>query len=495
MEIDRLKRMGKWATIDKTELVEKIPNVHVVLIQDRKLSFHSPQLSAAQFEEILKPFLTHDLLYPREDEYRLTCSIFAPISDALLRANVDASDVDLCLLVGGSSLIPQIQDGISKFFPHAEVLKFSIRDDVQTAVARGAAIHAMGLALYGRSPIQSVCHDDICFKTQSGPVVLIPRGQVLPFPPDDNARRGGFAVPETDSDGKVQIRIEIVAGGEQRPLFTEIWDVPGPVRKGEALWLAYRYDENQVLHLSMGRGESDSQGSFAAQIENPLTHVVNPNETRMRIDEIEEKLRTGQIPREEIGSNLAEVAGLYRQLGQHEKALAYYSRAIQAEGEPSAWILNRMAACANDLGDRHRTEQLYSEAARVDPWSGTFFNWALAKETWGDTRVAMELVDRAIEMELDPAYLVLKARLKQTLGKEGDAQELLEQARKKFDPISSLDTFGLSWLLTLARMRNEDHLVQRANELLAQLRSDTARRVVKGGSLPDLDDTSDGKIR
>lgn len=495
MEIDRLMRMGKWATSDKSQVMQKIPIVQEVAVQDRRLTLHRPQLSAAQFEEILKPFLSRDLLYPREDEYRLTCSIFAPISDALLRANLDPREINLCLLAGGSSLIPQVQEAVAQFFCRAKILKFSTRDDTQASVARGAAIHAMGLALYGKAPIQCVCHDDICFKTQSGPVVLIPHGEVLPFPRNEYARRGGFAVPETDERGEAQIRVEIVAGREQRPLFTGIWNIEAPVRKGEALWLTYRYDENQVLHLEMSREGENNQKSFHAYVENPLTHVVNPNETRVKIDEIEEKLRTGQIPREQIGASLAEVAGLYRQLGQNEKALDYYSRAIQAEGEPSSGILNRMATCANDLGDRQRAEQLYAEAARVDPWSGTYFNWSHAKEAWGETRQAFELVNRALEMDFDPAYLVLKARLEQKLRNQPEADSLLEQAREGFGDPESLDLFGLSWLLTLARMVSDDQLIKQVNEIMARKKAENEHRVVRGGCLPDLDGESEGKTR
>jgi tetratricopeptide (TPR) repeat protein len=302
-------------------------------------------------------------------------------------------------------------------------------------------------------------------------------------------------VPETDERGEAQIRVEIVAGREQRPLFTGIWNIEAPVRKGEALWLTYRYDENQVLHLEMSREGKNNQKSFHAYVENPLTHVVNPNETRVKIDEIEEKLRTGQIPREQIGASLAEVAGLYRQLGQNEKALDYYSRAIQAEGEPSSGILNRMATCANDLGDRQRAEQLYAEAARVDPWSGTYFNWSHAKEAWGETRQAFELVNRALEMDFDPAYLVLKARLEQKLRNQPEADSLLEQAREGFGDPESLDLFGLSWLLTLARMVSDDQLIKQVNEIMARKKAENEHRVVRGGCLPDLDGESEGKTR
>jgi tetratricopeptide (TPR) repeat protein len=74
---------------------------------------------------------------------------------------------------------------------------------------------------------------------------------------------------------------------------------------------------------------------------------------------------------------------LYRGLRQYEKALAYYGRSVQLRECPSAMLLNRMAFCARDLGDRERAERFFLEADRQSPWSGTWFNWALAKEQWG----------------------------------------------------------------------------------------------------------------
>ncbi len=70
-------------------------------MDDKEYTVTSPSLSAAKFEELLAPFLDTELLYARETEYRLTCSIFAPIQDALDRAGVDLSDVgSACRLVG-----------------------------------------------------------------------------------------------------------------------------------------------------------------------------------------------------------------------------------------------------------------------------------------------------------------------------------------------------------------------------------------------------------
>jgi molecular chaperone DnaK (HSP70) len=110
-EISRQKSLGLWDPAKAAAVVQRVPGQHVISLGEQKLVLQSPQMTAPEFENILRPFLDTDLPYPREDEYRLTCSIFAPIMDALLRANKEPEEIHLCLLVGGSSLIPQVREG------------------------------------------------------------------------------------------------------------------------------------------------------------------------------------------------------------------------------------------------------------------------------------------------------------------------------------------------------------------------------------------------
>ena len=60
---------------------------------------------------VLAPFVDADCTYPRDTEMNRVSSIFVPVRDALRRARLDAGQVDAVLLVGGSALLPQVQDG------------------------------------------------------------------------------------------------------------------------------------------------------------------------------------------------------------------------------------------------------------------------------------------------------------------------------------------------------------------------------------------------
>jgi hypothetical protein len=455
-------------------------------LKDRTLTLQSPKLSAAEFEQVLAPFFDRDLLLPREDEYRVSCSIFAPLEDAMLRGRIDSTEIDLCLLAGGSCLIPQVADVVGDYFSNARVLSFPTRDDTQTAIAKGAALHALSLALTGKAVFQPVCHDDICFQTSRGPVVLVPRGAELPYPPGGGFRRkDDFKAPrpvEAGTEG--EIRIQIVAGDEQRTLFEEIWQITGPVKRGAPLWLDFRFNENQILDLAMGKAGDDSQ--FERTVQNPLTHVVNPNATKARIEDLEEKLRTRNVTREEMPAQFDELANLYRKLRQYEKALAYYGRELQLLANPPAYLLNRMAFCARDLGDRERAERFFLEADRLEPWSGTWFNWALAKEQWGRPAEALDLVQKAIAMEDDPAYSSLKARLVQKTGDPEGGIRIARDALKRFSPPAAQDDYQLSWFRLAARIAGENSVWQEADAMARKRATHTEWRSQVGGELPDM---------
>src|SRR4029453_11921498 len=133
-EISRLVQFERYTSGDREEIHSKFPGLQECRLRERTLSLQSPKLTAEQFDELLELFLDQDLLYARETEYRLTCSVFAPLQDSLERAGLGPNEIDFCLMVGGSSLIPQVQEAVQRFFKQAKLLTYDDRDSFQTAV-------------------------------------------------------------------------------------------------------------------------------------------------------------------------------------------------------------------------------------------------------------------------------------------------------------------------------------------------------------------------
>jgi hypothetical protein len=449
----------------------------------------SPRLTAAEFEKILGPFVDTDLLYPVEGEYRVSCSIFAPITDALERAALRADDIDFCLLVGGSSLIPQIASAVRGHFSRAKVLTHTDPVDVQTAVAKGAAYHALTLSAFGRGLFQPAAHDDIGIQTSSGLVPLIARGTLLP------ARRGAgasgyeLAVPETTIFQPCRLRVEIVGGqgDKQRSLFSGIWDIPAPVSKGDPVVLKCELDQNQMLSLELRLAHDDGADPFRLTIENPLTHVSNPLRERLKIDEREEALRNREVPTGAIPDTLVDLADGYRELRHREKALEYLRRALRLKGQPDANILLRMGIICGELGDAAREEKFYRESAEVSNSGAALFNLALAQFGREEYRHAAETIAQALKDTRSAPYLVLAGRLAAAEGRTGDRDKLFAEARAGFPRPTAMDDFSLAWAASLGRLLpDEAFFTECDGERRRRQAAGPSPAAVVDGMLPDV---------
>ncbi len=482
-EITRLKRFDRYDEEHAT-LIKKNPGVYPCALRDGTvLRLQSPTLSAVQLDKVLKPFLDEDLLYARETDYHMSCSIFAPLRDALHRAGVESEDVDLCLMVGGSSLVPQIAEAVEGFFGKARFLRFEDLEQTQTAIAQGAAWQALSLGLYGQGIVHPVTSDSINIQTSGGPAELIASGIELPYPSVEGwAENNDLVAPKTGLTESVELRVEL-RDSHEKVLMGKHWTIEPIVNKGDPLRLRYRMDGNQVLHLSLSMAEVSDREEFHATVENPLTNVVNPNAKRDRILELEEKVRTEAMSEEKQRAAVQEIAKLEGELGRRERALYLLSNLNKPD--PDAGILNLMGIISGQMGDYKRQEKFYREAALAAPhWNGPLFNLALSKQSQGELKEAMVVIDEAIAHDPGPHCLVLKATLTEKLKQPGKQRDrLLEIAFAAFGPVATLDDFGLGWYLTGARLARDREREKEANE--ERLRRDRTSGAPAGGVLPD----------
>ena len=209
-EIARLKSFGRYES-ERGKLVQTNPGVYRCTLRDGSIyGLESPTLSAVEFDKVLEPFLDRDLLYLQETDYFMTCSVFAPLQDALDRANLEAQDVDFSLPVGGSALIPQVAQAVERFFCEAKTLHFDDSEQIQTAVAHGAAWQALSLAVHGKGLVRPVTGSSISILSANGPVELIGDGTELPFPADKAwAESNRLVIPKTSLSSAVQLRVEL----------------------------------------------------------------------------------------------------------------------------------------------------------------------------------------------------------------------------------------------------------------------------------------------
>ncbi|MBU1060545.1 MAG: Hsp70 family protein [Proteobacteria bacterium] len=458
-EIRRLRKFNAYDHEKNIDIVKKHPGRHTCRLPDgRELTLDSPSLNGKQFDDLMVSFLDKDLLYARETEYRLTCSIFAPLQDALDRSGLTAEDIDFCLLAGGSSLIPQVEDAVAAFFSEGSLLTYSDYEATQTAVAKGAAYHALSLCLYNRGLVRPISSETLAIRTQSGFVDLVPKGAALPWP-----KKGGYEkcaaleVPTSALIEQQELRVEIVAREDERVLFSGCWKIPPPVNRGDAITLEYRYDENQVLALRMQLTAKPDGTIFEQHLEHPLSNVMNPQHEKLEIDATEEKLRTGQIPKDQVQETMLELADKYADIRQHEKALAYVKQVLRVRNEPDATLLNKMAIYCGEMGDYQREEKLYREAGAASSWGGPWFNLALLQERRGHIEKAYISAGAAVNQESSAPYQVLHARLARKINKD-ESEQLISSALESFGSVQALSDWELGWLITGAKMAGNSSL-------------------------------------
>jgi tetratricopeptide (TPR) repeat protein len=360
--------------------------------------------------------------------------------------------------VGGSSNIPQVVEAVDNYFSKASMLEFSNREMIHTSIALGAAYHALSLALYNKGIVRTVSHDDISIRSKTGLVKLIEKGTVLPYPANGGfAENRSLAVPSTVLKKPLSLKIELNAGDaiDKRLLFKENWLINVPANQGDSLLLKFRYDENQVLDFEMCIDNKPDMKPFSGKIENPITNVVNPNNKRVEIDEMEEDLRTGNYAKDKQLEIMTDLAGKYAELGQNEKAVAYYKKVLIASGRGNPYILNAMGTCYGKIGDFTKEEKVYREAANLTNWNGPLFNLALSQHGRGLDGEALKTINLALKKEQSAPDIVLKAKIESKLGSVDASRENVKKALSEFKPIENQSKWELGWYQSALGMNGD----------------------------------------
>ena len=459
-EISQLHLHGRYEQADKSAIIARQAPTKVT-VSGRDYILANPELSAATWEDLLKPFLDLEMLHARETDYTLALSIFAPLTDALDRARMRPADVNLVLLAGGSSLVPQVQWALEGFFKDSRVLRFPDGTAAQTAIARGAAWTAAWLETFGKPLVVPVVSETIALRVQGGqPIPLVQAGTSIPYPADgDYEMLAGLALPKSFSG---ILRIEVVTLPDEHVVLNLPLRFPTS-EAGEPINFEYRFSSGRSFECAVALRKSPDD-RHEIKHENPLINVSNPGEARVEIERIEEALRDAGGPKARDRETLMRLAELYRELRMVEKACEVLKTASRAMGRPDAWILNRQGMYYDEIGDYNRMESHYAEAARVSGnWAGPLFNWALHCKRHRNFAKALEKIDEGILREPDSGpYYALRARILEGLGQPTAAKEAAEEAMTHFAPVDEQTPWDLGWYEDAARLLGREKDVKAA---------------------------------
>jgi molecular chaperone DnaK (HSP70) len=469
--IELHRRIGHGVGHDELLSTKKtLSSTRQVTIRGRKAHLTRPTLSGDQFEELLAPFLDPDVLAQRDGEYVTRCSIFAPIKGAMRQAGIDPARVTDCIIVGGSSLIPQVADAVRGHMPRAVVYTAKDYDIVKNCVSRGAAYYALALEISGKSPVTATASDSLYITHAKGHVELLSAGQALPYPEGRRfASCDKLGFPNDCNDQTVKVRIELSNAAGGRILYSGVLELPGPVRKGEQFLVDYRVEADQIPRLRVRKAGTPEAQAVEAKIENPLTIVEDPSKAREEIDRLEEDLRTGVIPPADSAANFEKLARLLVSIGHRERALNFYLKLKASQRKPSDLMMINLAFLLRDLGDIKRADSTFREA--IAPADSTLVRFYYANFLWSQGRHAdaKREIDRLLTVEQDGHNFTLSAMIETSLRAKEAAQDAARAAIISFGPAVLLDQYELDWLERAARIAGD-------NTVLADIAEQRKRR-------------------
>jgi molecular chaperone DnaK (HSP70) len=446
-----------------------------VVVADSSYWIDSPVLGFATFQRILSTFIDPEPPPESSDEYVQRGSIFSPIRHALYQARLDAEEIDGIVLAGGSSLIPQVQDALRSRFTNAVLLSCGSGEELQGAIARGAALQALAIAATGKPLLEPVASAAVGVSTNQGWQELVPAGARLPAKSGAPIR---FFAPHDSPRRNVEICIEV--GDGSRISGRSIWALPAPVRMGEALDLTWQLDENQCLVLQLVRREDADTEPFRHHFIAPISHIDQGHVARCRMLEREQAVRDGRVEKSELGAAFTQIAKDAKTLGENEKALHFLSLAIMEQGA-TQYLLNLRGLYRENVGDKEGAEQSYRAAGECD---SALFNMALMQTRENRHDEALASIEQCIEITPSREHTVLKAQILEKLGKPQDARLLYVDAVDGVIDPQDCEDWQLYWLLKAARVTGRNELVS-AIETEQKQRSVRTKQVGRQGALPD----------
>jgi molecular chaperone DnaK len=178
--------------------------------RDRKgkkffLELARPKMSLAEFASAIVPMLSASV---GMDHIK---HVYAPVANALGKADLKPRDIDAVLFIGGTALNPLIRHAIMSRFP--ESTRAIVPRDLQIHVSMGAALHAYALDQRGIDMIAPITPEAIYVLVRGGELEPVIRaGTVVPM-----------AEPSTskmiiDRVGQKIVELPICVGSEDKML-------------------------------------------------------------------------------------------------------------------------------------------------------------------------------------------------------------------------------------------------------------------------------------
>ena len=402
--------------INSTERINFLQTIDFILPK-QVMKFENPSISPKEFTDIMKKFTSETLAFNFQNDLESLKSIFTVINSALVKANIEKGEIDLVLLIGGSSYNPYIQTALYRHFDNSDI---EIPQDLQSHVSNGTAINsfmANGLGV------------DIIKPIVSEPIFIILQNEIKKI-----------VVYEGTEIPCKEISIEDLR--PQRNDQTEI-EIPICVSSKEKILT--------ILKLKNEKGFSttdkitlkcdishDKLITFRAFIQNLeiSTEPLNPfANSALSTEDIAEKqlLKLLYKATKENGGKppldkLKALSQFYVKTERHLKAAETFENVQQLD--PNRRYETSICYHYAEAGRKKLSDNWAEIAYQKNPTSTNAYNLALTKSLQGKTDEYKKLMEEAVTLGSDAAMLTYGEYL--LINEKEKAEELIQKAFDKW---------------------------------------------------------------
>lgn len=378
------------------------------------------ELTLAAFADVMDPFLDPDSAGgARDDEV----SVFQPVKSAISKAELEPTDLDLVLLIGGSSKNPYVQAALAEYFEEYAV-EVEIPRDLRAHVSTGASVNSLVLNGFGTSIVRPITSEPIyaIIQGEDGKTLhpLVEASTEIPSP---TSTIEGLQVGQ---EGQQSVQIPICVGSREKIM--SILEIEAPTNKG--------FEEGTDVHLDvqitedkllLARARAEDQEA-EVEIARPFANKeLTPQERKVReAEKVANNVMAGQGGRASIPA-LLELAETCAEAGDHLRAAEIFEQVQMTD--PTQKLETRICHQFSEAGRHDLAHKWAKKAYERKKSAVNAYNVAVtAKNNEGDLDTYVEYMEEAIDLRgsYTPALVSLGLHLNGKGSERG--QELLEKA-------------------------------------------------------------------
>lgn len=464
LKIDTCKTLSlAWDNIDLDLYEHEFSISTPIEFRTRKGTYtiSKPSMSFDQFQSIMEVFIDRsgDEAYRNNRNERFV-SIFNPVNTALEKAELDSSDIDYVLFIGGSSKNPIIQQAVKEYFPDSEYL---IPRDLQAHVSAGAAVNSLLYNGFNEQVISPINNEPIFLivnkstdstllefysdeddfwgdefeDSDTSIVPIIPAGATIP---SHTVTVSNLRI-STNNQGQIELPICLT---EKSNIIQTLVIPSDGITSEDLITLQVSIDANRTIHATVKVKDI----SKTVTIENAL---YTPTTAKERVEKAEAELskQTTRNKGQTQEDQLYKLYLIYKEEGELLKAAEVAEDLYKHHNRLS---LNNIGLLYSDAGEREKAIHYYKQHLEKNQSATVWFNLACEYQ-YKDSDEYVRCLENSLN--IDPEHGLARYRLLKHQIATSPSDDLRNKLNELFikwqnDYESGNYSYHITWLISCA---------------------------------------------